>query len=75
MSKIDFSKLGSMLESKTNLSLTEKQYEKIIGKKLPKSNSYLKNKSPLSKYVNDLGYIVVVKERTVSFEKIIEDNS
>ena len=70
MSKIDFSRIGDMLNSSTNFSLTEKQYKKLTGRDMPKGTSYLIHKSALSKYVSERGLKIKVNEKTITFEKV-----
>ena len=69
MSKIDFSKIETMLNSSLNFSLSEKQYEKLTGRKMPKDTSYLINKSALANFAEKLGLRIRVQEKTISFEK------
>ena len=69
MAKIDFSKIENMLNSSLDFSLSEKQYEKLTGRKMPKDTSYLINKSALSRFANELGLKIKVQEKTISFEK------
>ena len=73
MAKIDFSKLENMLKLSSDFSLSEQQYEKIIGRKMPKTKYYLTKTSPLAKFAKEMGFAVVVQEetrRTISFMKI-----
>ena len=70
MSKIDFSRIGDMLDSSTNFSLTEKQYKKLTGRDMPKDTPYLIYKSALSKYVSERGLKIKVNEKTITFEKV-----
>ena len=74
MAKNDFSKLKSMLELSSGFSLSEQQYEKIIGRKMPKSSKYyLAKKSALAEFAKEMGFAVVVHEEkitTISFVKI-----
>lgn len=55
MSKIDFSQIENMLNSSSDFSLSETQYEKLTGRKMPKDNSYLIQKSALSKFCRKYG--------------------
>ena len=55
MAKNDFSKLKSMLELSSGFSLSEQQYEKIIGRKMPKSSKYyLAKKSALAEFAKEM---------------------
>lgn len=69
MAVIDFSKIEDMLDSSLEFSLTEEQYKKLTGRQLPKNDSYLKNKSALSKLAKKKGLKIKIQERTISFEK------
>ncbi|MDD5904610.1 MAG: hypothetical protein PUC64_06570 [Clostridium sp.] len=69
MSKIDFSQIENMLNSSSDFSLSETQYEKLTGRKMPKDNSYLIQKSALSKFAESMGLRITVQERVISFEK------
>lgn len=69
MAKIDFSKLRDMLNSSTNFSLTEKQYEKITKRKMPINASYLINQSALARFAKEQGLKIQVQEKTIRFEK------
>ncbi len=73
MANIDFSKLENMFKSSSNFSLSAQQYEKIVGRKMPKNKYYLTKKSALATFARTRGFTVVVQEetiRTISFEKI-----
>ncbi len=73
MAKIDFSNLENMLNSNPGFSLSEQQYENIIGRKMPKGKRYLTKDSALAKFAKEMGFAVVVQEetgRTISFTKI-----
>ncbi len=69
MSRIDFSKIERMLKSSADFTLSEKQYEKLTGRKTPKDTSYLVRKSALSKFARGLGLTVQVHEKTITFVK------
>lgn len=69
MSKIDFSKLADLLESSTDFSLTEKQYEKFVGRKLPQNSTYLIRNSALAKFAASKGLSIRVQEKIITFEK------
>lgn len=70
MAKINFEKIVPLFEANEEFSLTESQYEKSVGKSLPKNYYYLKNDSALAKEAKKYGYFVDVKEKTVCFKKI-----
>ena len=70
MAKIDFSKLGDMLNSSTNFSLTEKQYQAITKRRMPTDTSYLIHKSALARFAKEQGLKVQVHEKTITFEKV-----
>lgn len=72
MSKIDFSPIAEMLKSSTDFSLSEKQYQKMTGRKMPKDASYLTRKSALAKFARERGLRVCVHEKTISFETACE---
>ncbi len=65
----NFDPIVPLLKSNESFSLTEKEYEKKTGCALPKSNSYLKNGSALSKLAAKHGFEVTVQDRTVSIIK------
>lgn len=69
MSKIDFSKIKELIESSIDFSLSEKQYEKLTGRKMPRDNYYLINKSAIAKFANELGLTIQVHKKTITFEK------
>lgn len=69
MSKIDFSKIEEMLKSSIDFSLSEKQYENLTGRKMPKDNYYLIKKSAIAKFADRLGLTIKVHEKTMTFEK------
>ena len=71
MSKIDFSKLAEILSSSTNFSLTEKQYEKLTGRKMPNDTTYLLHRSALARFADSLGLKIQVQEKVITFEKNI----
>lgn len=69
MSKIDFSPIKEMIDTSLSFSITEKQYQKLIGRKLPKDNSYLTNRSALAKFAKENGLVIRINEKTLSFER------
>ncbi|MBE6591471.1 MAG: hypothetical protein E7646_05465 [Ruminococcaceae bacterium] len=71
MAKLNFEKIIPLFEAKQDFSLTESQYEKCIGKPLPKDYYYLKNKSAFAKEAKKHGYRVEIKEKTVCLKKVI----
>lgn len=66
---IDFSKIIPLFESKSEFSITEKQYFKDTGRGLPKDTYYLKNSSALAKKAKEFGYLIEVKERTIILKR------
>ena len=71
MAKPNFEKLFKLFEANQEFSLTESQYEKSVGKPLPKNHYYLKNDSALAKEAKKHGYYIEIKERTVCLKKAI----
>jgi hypothetical protein len=71
MAKPNFEGLIPLFEANEEFSLTESQYQRSVGKALPKDGYYLKNKSALAKEAKKHGYYVEVKERTVCLKKIV----
>lgn len=69
MSKIDFSKIEGMIKSSIDFSLSEKQYENLTGRKMPKNDYYLTKKSAIAKFANKFNLTVQVHEKTITFEK------
>lgn len=69
MAKIDFSKIKNMVDSSLDFSITEKQYEKLTGRKLPKDNSYIINKSALANFAKSNNLKIIIQEKTIRFEK------
>ena len=69
MSKIDFTEIKKLINSSTNFSLSEKQYKKMTGRKMPQNTSYLFNRSAIARFANELGLTIHVDEKTISFEK------
>ncbi len=57
------------MDSSTNFSLTEKQYKELTGKDLPKDNSYIINRSALSRFAKSNNMKIAIQEKTISFEK------
>lgn len=70
MSKIDFSQLGDILDSSTDFSLTEDQYQKLTGRKMPQSEAYLTQKSALANFAMSRGLKIRVQKKTITFERI-----
>lgn len=70
MAKIDFTKIEEMLESSQDFSLTEGQYKRLTGRKMPKDNSYLVNRSALSRFAEKHGLKVRVQEKTIWFDRL-----
>lgn len=71
MSTIDFSALESIINSSIDFSLTEKQYEKLTGRPMPKDTGYLIQRSALARFAKSRGLRVQVREKTITFVKNI----
>ena len=71
MPKLDFKKITPLFEANQDFSLTESQYEKSIGKPLPRNYYYLKNQSALAKEAKKHGYQIEIIEKTVCLKKVI----
>ena len=65
MAKLNFEKIIPLFESNQEFSLTESQYEKSVGKPLPK------NDSALAKEAKKRGYYIEIKERTVCLKRAV----
>lgn len=63
--KIDLSLLNPMLESGNRFELTPDEYERIIGRALPKTDDYLKFNSPVAKAAKEKGYRIHIEDRAV----------
>ena len=66
MAKLNFEKITPLFEANQEFSLTESQYEKSVGKSLPKDYYYLKTKSALANEAKKYGLIdeiIVPKKR------------
>lgn len=70
MAKIDFSRIKEMVDSSLDFSITEKQYEKLTGRKLPKDNTYIINNSALAKFAKDCGLKIIIQEKTITFDRV-----
>lgn len=68
-------KLDSFIKTGENFCLTGAQYEELTGAALPKSISYLKNKSAVAEWAREHGYKIAdvqeepIIERTVYFKR------
>ena len=71
MPKLNFEKLTPLFEANQEFSLTESQYEKSVGKPLPRDYYYLKNKSALANKARKYGYYIEIKEKTICLKKVI----
>ncbi len=71
MAKLSFESMAPLFKSDKDFSLTESQYQKSVGKTLPKDYYYLKNKSALSKEAKKYGYYIEIKEKILCFKKAI----
>ena len=68
MLRIDFSKIEEMIKSSIEFSLSEKQYENLTGRKMPKNN-YLIKQSAIAQFADGLGLSIKVHEKTITFER------
>jgi len=71
MAKLNFEKLAPLFEAKQDFSLTESQYEKSVGKTLPKDYYYLKNKSAFANEAKKYGYRIEIKEKTICLKRVV----
>ena len=69
MLRIDFSKIEEMIKSSIEFSLSEKQYENLTGRKMPKNNYYLIKQSAIAQFADGLGLSIKVHEKTITFER------
>lgn len=69
------SELDNLFDNKTEVQLTDRQYEERTGVALPQTKGYLMNKSALAGWLKEKGYVIVdvqekpVIERTVYIKK------
>lgn len=74
MAQIDFKPLDKFIK-KQKFSITNAEYEKLIGRPLPKGKSYIKNDSAIAKWARKKGFTITNIEeapvivRTIYFEK------
>ena len=61
--------IDKLLSIGKNFSLTESQYYNETEATLPKDFYYLKNKSAIAKLAKKYGYKILIKEKTILFEK------
>ena len=61
--KIDLSLLEPMLDAGNDFELSPSEYERIIGKAMPETESYLKYSSPVAQMAKDKGYRLFVEEK------------
>lgn len=69
MLRIDFSKIEEMIKSSIEFSLSEKQYENLTGRKMPKNNYYLIKQSAIAQFADGLGLSIKVHEKAITFER------
>lgn len=69
MPRIDFTEIKNLIDSSIEFSLSEKQYEKLTGRKMPKDTYYLTNNSAIARFAAELGLRVSVHEKSITFEK------
>ncbi len=63
--KLNLTILEEFFKSGKIFQLTDAQYLEKIGKAMPKSSYYIKNKSPISKFAKECGYSIEVEEEAV----------
>lgn len=69
------SELDKLFDNKTEVQLTDRQYEEKTGVALPQRKDYLMYKSALAEWLKEKGYVIVdvqekpVIERTVFIRK------
>ena len=68
--KPDLSKIIDSLKDGKAFQMTDAQYEKKTGARLPKEKSYLINSSALAKVCKEYGYTIKVQEKTIFVDKI-----
>lgn len=71
MSKLNFGKLDALFQAGQEFSLTESQYQKSVGKPLPKDTYYLKTRSALANEAKKHGFQIEIKEKTICLKKAI----
>ncbi len=69
MAKPKLDEIEKLLQKGKAFSLTDAQYEKKTGLRLPKASSYLKNKSALAKLCQKYGFIILIQEKQVTIMK------
>lgn len=68
--RIDLSLLEPMFNAGNDFELSQSEYERIIGKAMPETDSYLKYGSPVAKMAKDKGYMLQV-EKKVAVQKTL----
>lgn len=63
MAKLNFERLIPLFEANEEFSLTESQYQKSVGKSLPKDYYYLKNKSALANEAKNTDTVLKLKKK------------
>lgn len=71
MSKLNFGKLDALFQAGQEFSLTKNQYQKSVGKPLPKDTYYLKTRSALANEAKKNGFQIEIKEKTICLKKAI----
>lgn len=69
MKKPNLTSIDLLLASGKNFSLTESQYCNETNATMPKDSYYLMNKSAVAKLAQKRGFRIIIKEKTIMFEK------
>ena len=70
MQSPNLKEIERLLNTKTELTLTDAQYKKKTGRSIPKDKSYVVNKSALARLCKKLGFTITVQERAVIMKKV-----
>ena len=66
----NFTKLYPLFEANSDFSLTEKQYEKLMGAPMPTRTHYLLNGSAVMRAAKESGFQISLNEKMLLFKKI-----
>ncbi len=72
--QLDLSMLEPMLDDRERFELTPAEYERIVGRALPKTDDYFIKRSKVAKVAKEKGYRIRIEyreiiQRTIIFEK------
>jgi hypothetical protein len=73
--KMELNELNDLFNSGEGFELTDIEYQRRVGKPLPKDDNYIKRRSPISRKAKTNGFEVQVEERAIkvlTFKKIGE---